>query len=446
MPLHVPGSLDGLLSLLGGCFTQPTFQTFRALVVGFVGRVGEHTVTGMLQAARLGGVWHHSRAHDFFARARWSSDEVGLRLLDFLVSAFVDADAPLLLAVDGSIFGRSGRKVHGALWHHDAHATGGARARFGNCWVVVGLVVQIPRLGDRAWCLPLLFRLWLPTPKAPKKTPDAEPRPSQQQLAARLVELVAARYPTRRIDVVGDAAFGAKALGGLPEHVTVTCRLRANAAIYAPTPPRTGRRGRPRVKGERLGNPRELAQAPASQWRTVTVAGRGQTAVLVAHGLWYSVFGARPVQVVLARDPDDSDAYQIAIVSTDTDAAPEQLLVRYAKRWSIEVCFQDAKHVIGVGQARNRTRRAVERTVPFGFLCQTLAITWYALHADIAADIAARRAAAPWYPDKQDPSMLDILASLRRELIRTQFRAQAPRRRTHHQITQPALPPAQAAA
>jgi hypothetical protein len=62
MPLHVPCSLDAVLSLLEGCFTQPTFQVFRALVVGFLGRVGEHTVTGMLLAAWLGGVWHHSRA------------------------------------------------------------------------------------------------------------------------------------------------------------------------------------------------------------------------------------------------------------------------------------------------------------------------------------------------------------------------------------------------
>ena len=40
MPV-VPGSLDTLLSLLAPAFTAPTFQTFRALVVGFPGRIGE---------------------------------------------------------------------------------------------------------------------------------------------------------------------------------------------------------------------------------------------------------------------------------------------------------------------------------------------------------------------------------------------------------------------
>ena len=72
MLLHVPVSLDGLLSLLASCFTQPTFQTFRALLVGQVSQTGPRTVCGMLVGARLSGVWEHSRAHRFFSHARWS--------------------------------------------------------------------------------------------------------------------------------------------------------------------------------------------------------------------------------------------------------------------------------------------------------------------------------------------------------------------------------------
>ena len=34
MLLDVPASLDSLLSLFSYCFTLPTFQTFRAMVVG----------------------------------------------------------------------------------------------------------------------------------------------------------------------------------------------------------------------------------------------------------------------------------------------------------------------------------------------------------------------------------------------------------------------------
>ncbi len=113
MPV-VPGSLDSLLLLFAGAFTAPSFRTFRFLVVGFLTRVGEHTVCGMLQAARLERVWHHSRAHYFFSSARWSADELGLLLLDFLIATFVGKEDPIRVAVDDSLFHRTGKQVYGA--------------------------------------------------------------------------------------------------------------------------------------------------------------------------------------------------------------------------------------------------------------------------------------------------------------------------------------------
>jgi hypothetical protein len=44
-------------------------------------------------------------------------------------------------------------------------------------------------------------------------------------------------------------------------------------------------------------------------------------------------------------------------------------VARYASRWCIEVAFSDACQILGVGQARTRTRRSVHRTVPFGLIC-----------------------------------------------------------------------------
>jgi hypothetical protein len=441
MPV-LPSSLTQVLVLLRPAFTAPSFQTFEALVAGMVGRVGERTVCGMWQAARLAGRVHHSVGHDFFARSRWSTDEVGLRLLDFLIARFVAADGAIGLAVDGSVFGRSGRKVHGAVWHHDSSAAGGGAFKYGNCFVVLGLVVRIGVLGERAWCLPVLFRLWLPTPKASKDCPDPGRRASQQDLAAVLIGLVAERHPGRRVDVVGDSAFACSALGALPEQVTLTSRLRSNAVISEPKPPPTGKRGRPRVTGRRLGNPGEItAAAKPGDWQLVGAPGRGDAKVLIVQGLWYSVFGPRAVRVMIVREPADTDGYQIALITTDLDSSPARIIARYADRWSIEVCFQDAKQTVGVGEARNRVKLAVERTVPFGLLCQTITIAWYALHGDPTADVQRRRRNAPWYPSKRAPSMLDIQASLRRDLIRSEYHAQAGHRPKPPQTRRAALPP-----
>jgi hypothetical protein len=444
----VPSSLSAILSLLRPAFTAPTFETFQALVVGLVGRVGEHTICGMWQAARLAGRVHHSRAHDFFARASWCTDKLGLLVLDFLTERFLGPDAPLAVAVDGSVFKRSGRKVHGAAWHHDAGAQPDGRGfKFGNCFVVVGLVVRVAALGERAWCLPVLFRLWLPTPKPTRQDPDPDRRPSQQELAAELVALIAEHHRGRRIDVVGDAAFACKAMAPASDRVTLTSRPRSNAVIHGPKPSPTGKRGRPRLKGQRLGTPAEIAGAASDHdWQKLSVPGRGEALALTVRGLWYSVLGPRPVQLVLLRESGDTDGHRIALISTDLSAAPGEIIARYQDRWSIEVAFQDAKHVIGVGEARNRVRSAVERTVPFGLLCQSLTIAWYALNADPAADVQRRRQTAPWYSQKRDPSMLDALATLRRELIRAEFRAQAARPRSPRQITTATPPPLQATA
>lgn len=432
----LPSSLTAILSLLRPAFTAPTFQVFEALLAGFISRVGEHTVTGMWQAARLAGKLHHSRGHDFFARAVWCPDRLGLLLLDFLVERFTDPEAPISLAVDGTVFGRAGRKVFGASWHHDSQAPSGRGFKFGNCFVVVGLVVRIPALGERPWCLPVLFRLWLPSAKPTEERPDPERRPSQQDLAAELMGLIAKRHPERRIDIVGDSAFACKAMAPASGRLTLTSRLRSNAVIHAPKPPPTGRRGRPRVKGLRLGTPGEIvAQAKASEWQRLSVPGRGEVCALVVEGLWHSVFGPRAVRVAIVRGPDDAEGYRVALISTDLEASAAEIVGRYADRWSIEVAFQDAKQTVGVGEARNRVQRAVERTVPFGFLCQSLAVAWYALYANPAADVARRRRIAPWYSQKRDPSMLDVLTALRRELIRAEFLRGAGRAPSPRQIS-----------
>lgn len=445
----IPVSLDSLLFLFAGAFTAPGFQTFRCLVVGFLTRIGEHTVCGMLQAARLERTWHHSRAHYFFSGARWSVDELGLLLLDFLIAAFVGKEEPIRLAVDDSLFHRAGKKVYGARYQYDGSAPSGAGTKigYGNNWVVLTLIVKLP-FTERAVSLPVLFRHWLPDPqaKAAKKGKRGSRKPnpaypSKSVLARRLLDILAARYPTRTVQLLCDSAYATQALAGLPEHVNVTSRLKSNAAIYAPKPPRTGKCGQPAKKGERLPSLKTIADDPATSWQEVQLirSGRRQTAHChTFQGLWYEVWGQRPVRVVIVRHPRSTTGYDIALISTDMTAGPAELIERYEERWSIEVCLQDAKQITGVGQARNRTRKAVERTVPFGLLCQTLTVTWYAFCGRAEHDVAQRRHHAPWYRQKRNPSYQDMLSSLRRAVIAAQYSPVTPRTLNHREITNPA--------
>ena len=161
--------------------------------------------------------------------------------------------------------------------------------------------------------------------------------------------------------------------------------------------------------------------------------------------LWYGPFHTQPITVLMIRNPDTSEGFDIALATTDTTAETAALITGYDARWTIETCHQEAK-AHGVGEARNRVQRAVERTVPLGFLTQTITIAWYQLHGNPASDLTARRRNAPWYRHKTTVSYADMLAALRRELIRHEYWSQAPPMTTTPKITQPQSPSASKAA
>jgi hypothetical protein len=150
--------------------------------------------------------------------------------------------------------------------------------------------------------------------------------------------------------------------------------------------------------------------------------------------LWYGAWRTDPVRVILLREAATTTGYDLALVTTDQATPPEQIIARYAARWSIEVLFQEAKHLLGVGQARNRVRKAVERTVPFGLFCHSILTLWYALHGHDTNDPARRRAAAPWYRTKTEPATLDMLTKLRRLIITARFLPTTPRPATTEEI------------
>jgi hypothetical protein len=128
------------------CFTGPTFVTFQAMTVGLIAATRRRTVCGMLVGAGLERSWHHARAHRFFATARWSADAVGLVLSDLIVDRLLPQGSSVTVVVDDTVFQRYGRTVFAGFCHHDGAAKGPEPIGFGNCWVVAGIVVQVPFL------------------------------------------------------------------------------------------------------------------------------------------------------------------------------------------------------------------------------------------------------------------------------------------------------------
>ncbi|TDT98208.1 DDE superfamily endonuclease [Streptomyces sp. 846.5] len=416
----IPPSLAALLLVCRSCFTAPTFRTFCVLLTGMIAQTRRRTVCGMLLGAGLERVWHHTRAHRLFSTARWSVDEVGLALARLIVERLLPTSAPLVVAVDDTLFKRSGRKVFGAAWQHDGAAQGPRPAGFGNCWVVAGIIVTLPFL-TRPVCLPILARLWRPR------------RTGKIALAREMTELLATHFPDRTLHTVGDAAYVGEHLRGLNPQITWTSRLKTTSVLHELPPPRTGKKGRPRTRGPRLGTPANISQL--LDWHRARVLRYGHTdTVFLADRicLWYGSFHSQPVRVVLVWDEHcgpttgPNRGYGLALVTTDLTSTPQQIVKRYAARWSTETAFHDARQTLGVGEARNRTQTAVERTVPFGLLAYTVTIAWYALAGHQPTDTDEDRDRARWYTSKTQPSFEDMTAKLRRVLIAHRFRNPRP--------------------
>jgi hypothetical protein len=83
-----------------------------------------------------------------------------------------------------------------------------------------------------------------------------------------------------------------------------------------------------------------------------------------------------------------------------------------------------------VGQTRNRTRRAVERTVPFGLICFSVVTVWYTLHGHAPQDVTGHRTRARWYTTKTEPSYDDMAVKLRRVIIAARFHGPCPEQAT----------------
>lgn len=423
--LTLPASLRRMLDAFAGCFTKPTFVVFTAMVVGMIAQTGQKTVCGMLTGAGLARTWSHDRVHRFFARAVWSIDAIGLTVLRLVVTHLLPPDAVIVLAVDDTAHRRHGKKVHGASWVHDGSAPGRTELAFGHRWVVVGIVVQLPFM-SRPVCLPVACRRW-----------QGKGSASPVELAYQMVATIAAHLPGRRIHVVADAAYHGKQLRSLPKQVTWTTRLPRNATLYQRAPGRTGRRGRPRLKGDKLGKPAHVAAGLV--WQAVKVARYGRVDTVktaVIDCLWYGTFGPLPVRMICVRDRDDPKAPMLALVTTDLTSSVADLVARYAMRWAIEVTFFDCRQTLGVGQARNRVALAVERTWAFGMYVYSLVVVWYALHGHKPETVTERRLSAPWYLDKTDPSFADMLTTLRRTIIAARFTPVRPAQPTHEEIRQ----------
>jgi hypothetical protein len=409
----VPSFVD-LLQPLTCVMTAPTFDNFLTLLSGWV-FTRRCTVTGMILAARAQRTKHHSAYHRVFSAARWSLDELGLAVFGLMAGLL--GEGPTLLAIDDTLARKRGLKVFGVGMHHDPLLSTRKTCitNWGHCWVVLGVILKLPWCGDRWFCLPVLFRLYVPRKTADKKR---LPHYTKPQLAVQMLHVLCKRFENRRFHAIGDSAYGGKSvLLELPGNCDLTSRLKMDARLYdAPVWRKSRKGGRPRVRGKRLPTPQQML-AGRCRHLTLDIYGRkdkSRVAQCVAR-----VYAA-PAKLlkVVAVEPLCGGRLAQAFFSTCPTDSIQEVLVRYAARWSIEVAYHDAKGQLGFEQPQGWTCQAVKRTAPVAMLLYSLVVVWFSREGRRHYRPPTR----PWYPAKaagpEGASFSDMLNTLRCQSVK----------------------------
>jgi hypothetical protein len=415
----LPTEMIRVLVSFAPLFSGRVWQHALILLAGTILAPGRRTVAAALRAMGLEGERTFHRYHRVLSRAVWSSRGASCVLLRLLVEAFV-SDGPLVVGIDETLERRRGKKISAKGIYRDpvrsnrGHFVKASALR----WVCVMLLAPVP-WASRVWALPFLCALAYSERYA---TEHSKHHKKLTEWAWQLLLLVRRWYPQREIVAVADRAYASLKLldrcRKVRNPITFITRLRLDAALYKPAPPRRpGQLGRPRLKGERLPNLSMVAEDPTIVWSPITVASwygsEERTVEIVSDtAVWHSTgLPAVPLRWVLIRDPQAEFKTQ-ALLCTDLAADPGRIISWFVRRWQMETTFQEVRQRLGFETQRHWSEMAIQRTAP-ALLGLFSLVTLFA-HQRLAKGTGSIRQTAWYY--KSHPTFSDALALVRREL------------------------------
>jgi hypothetical protein len=340
--------------------------------------------------------------HRVLNRANWSSRALSRLLLQALVRIFVPDRAPIIVGIDETIERRRGAKIAAKGIYRDPVRsskdffvkTSGLR------WVSMMLLAPIPWV-HRVWALPFFTVL------APSERYNEQYRRRHKKITdwgRQMIRQLRRWLPGRYLVVVADSSYAVLELlacaAGLLKPVTVITRLRLDAALYDPAPPRkTGTNGRPRLKGARQPTLAQRLSDPQTNWEKLTA-------------VWYHN-GLPPVAIrwVMLRDPQTQFVPQ-ALLCTDQASTAPQIIEWFVLRWQMEVTLHEVRTHLGVETQRQWSDLAILRTTP-ALLGLFSLVTLFAQTLLGGKSLPVRQAA--WY-SKALPTFADTLAFVRQQL------------------------------
>ena len=416
--LSLPNTFLSVIAIFAPVFSWSVWLQAKVLITGAILTPGTRTVASILRTMGHADDPHFQGYHRVLNRAVWSPLQASRLLLRFLIAVFVPW-GPVLFGLDETIERRRGPRIQARGIYRDPVRS--SRSHMvkvsGLRWLCCMLLTPIP-WAQRVWALPFMTVL------CPSERFHEQRGRRHQTLAERawqVIRLVVRWLPGRTVVFVADSSYAVLELLAKVSQLgraSLITRLRLDAALYDPPPEREpGQKGRPRLKGARRPTLQTLLDDPETQWETLSVEnwygqGAREVEVCTDTAIWYHT-GKLPVAIrwVLIRDPQKEFDPQ-ALLSTDLEHAPKQILDWFIQRWPIEVTFEEARAHLGLETQRQWNDQAIARSTPA--LLSLYSIVTLVAHFLIQKGASQVQSTA-WYV-KTHPTFSDAIALVRRDL------------------------------
>ncbi|HCT92126.1 MAG TPA: hypothetical protein DF613_12235 [Lachnospiraceae bacterium] len=273
-------------------------------------------------------------------------------------------DQPLFLSIDDTMVEKSGRhfELCSKLYDHAAH--NGSNYLNGHC--MVSLLLSFPVYQNRKilyLSVPVGYRLW---DKEKSKLALAA------ELAAQAMKVIG---PKRQVILLCDSWYPKAEVAALVEqfeNLEMVCNARVDTVLYGLPPAKTGKRGRPRKRGDRIAlEEAALSEPESGGWLIGTMP--------VITNLWkgrvvYALVtapkngkGGRRLFLCTADPKTISFDWENSADKTTCSYGAENIfylpLAWYGLRWDIEVSYYEGKTFWSLEEYRIRSKEGIERLV-----------------------------------------------------------------------------------
>ena len=386
------GLLEHLEALWGEtrqAFRQKrTWRRAKALSLSALVCLGRRTLTGLLMTSvRQFEDW----TADFrlFSGQRFDENQLFATLRRAVLSELSE-ETPFVVAMDDTLFRKTGVKTHGVAWRRDPLGPP-FQTNFIRGQRFLQISAALPEAAEpcAARMIPVDLR-HCPTPRKPRKSASEEEwkayrkaqnrtkisRRGAEQLRALRESLDREPGGAKRHLVAGvDGSFtNATVLKNIPERTTLIGRIRKDAKLYhLPQVDASPGRGRKRAYGRRAPTPEALRKDPDIPWQPVRAWAAGKLhdfkIKTISPLRWRTAGGQHNLRLVViaplayrltknSRALYRKPAY---LICTDAGLPLEKLLQYYLWRWGIEVNFREEKTLLGTGQSQVRHPQSVEK-------------------------------------------------------------------------------------